>query len=140
MDYASQLIKLKCGKKYTYDWVLDVSEKSQTIVLGLREHIDDFAVQMNGYSWKQWAKDDPMNWRTGFLEVMNYSGIKICQPTVDEIDRVCDVIGKKVTYDEIHVLSSGGKRYLVVATAKKVWDNDLDIFESSLDFQHRSVR
>ncbi|MEN8215908.1 MAG: hypothetical protein ABFS56_05940 [Pseudomonadota bacterium] len=33
--------------------------------------------------------------------------------------------------DEIHVLSSGGKRYLVVA--KKIWDNDLDIFESSLE-------
>lgn len=38
-----------------------------------------------------------------------------------------------MAHDEIHVLSSGEKRYLVVAAAKKMWDNDLDIFESSLE-------
>ncbi|OQY50404.1 MAG: hypothetical protein DRR08_24675 [Candidatus Parabeggiatoa sp. nov. 2] len=70
----------------------------------------------------------------GYVDIpTKLDGITFCQPTADEIDRICERLGKKVAHDEIHVLSSAGKRYLVVATAKKVWDNDFDIFESSLE-------
>jgi len=46
-------------------------DKGEIIVLGIKEHLDDFAEQIGGKSWKQWAKDDPMNWQTKFIEVMN---------------------------------------------------------------------
>jgi hypothetical protein len=70
----------------------------------------------------------------GYVEIpTKLDGITICQPTHYEIERIYERLGKKVTPNEIHVLSSGGKRYLVVAVAKKIWDNNLDIFESSLE-------
>ncbi|MEN8216846.1 MAG: hypothetical protein ABFS56_10835 [Pseudomonadota bacterium] len=70
----------------------------------------------------------------GYVEIpTRLEGIKICQPSKAEIEKVCEILGKKVAHDEIHVLSSGEKRYLVVAAAKKMCDNDLDIFESSLE-------
>jgi len=70
----------------------------------------------------------------GYLEIpTQLDGITICQPSADEIDKIGERLGKQVASDEIHVLSSGGKRYLIVANAKKVWNNDLDIFESSLE-------
>jgi hypothetical protein len=37
----------------------------------LQLHLDEFAQQTGGKSWKQWAKDDPMNWQLKFIEVMN---------------------------------------------------------------------
>ncbi|KHD06431.1 hypothetical protein PN36_12850 [Candidatus Thiomargarita nelsonii] len=68
----------------------------------------------------------------GYVELpTKLDGITICQPSANEIERICERLGSSVAPDEIHVLSSGGKRYLVVA--KKIWDNDLDIFESSLE-------
>jgi len=46
-------------------------DKCEVIVLGIEEHLDEFADQTGGKSWKQWAKDDPMNWRAQFIKVMN---------------------------------------------------------------------
>jgi len=70
----------------------------------------------------------------GYVDIpTRLDGITLCQPNDDEIERICERLGKKVARDQIHVLSSSGKRYLVVATAKQIGDNDLDIFESSLE-------
>jgi hypothetical protein len=76
----------------------------------------------------------------GYVELpTKLDGITICQPSADEIERICEQLGSSVAPDEIHVLSSGGKRYLVVAVAKKILDNDLDIFESSLEHFSRQA-
>jgi hypothetical protein len=42
-------------------------------------------------------------------------------------------VGKAVPRNQVFVIESGGRRYVVVAAAVKVLENDLDIFESSLE-------
>ncbi len=39
--------------------------------LGVEDHLDDFTRRNGAESWKQWAKDDPMNWQSKFYDVMN---------------------------------------------------------------------
>ena len=45
--------------------------KKRTIALGLDVSLDDFARRHSAESWKQFAKDDPLNWKSIFLDLMN---------------------------------------------------------------------
>ena len=41
------------------------------VALGIRGHLRQFATRMNVQHWEQWARSDPDNWRSAFMEVMN---------------------------------------------------------------------
>jgi RHS repeat-associated protein len=43
---------------------------AQKIALGLGDTLEEFARQTGGSTWKQWAADDPLNWKTAFQEVV----------------------------------------------------------------------
>jgi Pretoxin HINT domain len=42
------------------------------ITLGIEDHLDDFTKQMDGNSWKNWAKDDADNWKSYFLDKVSH--------------------------------------------------------------------
>ncbi len=59
-------------------------------------------------------------------------------PTLDEagdqdIGRAEVALGRAVPRDRVFVLKSGERRYVVVAAAMKSFENELDLFESSLE-------
>lgn len=60
------------------------------------------------------------------------NGIELEQPTKADLEKMESVLGREVPQDEVHVLSSQGGRFVLVAISKKITANDLDIFESSL--------
>ena len=41
------------------------------IALGIEPHLDEFASGLSAASWKQFAKQDPSQWKSFFVEVMN---------------------------------------------------------------------
>jgi hypothetical protein len=51
----------------------------------------------------------------------------------DDIRRAELALGKTVPRSRVFVLKCGERRYLVVAAAMKSFENDLDLFESSLE-------
>lgn len=56
--------------------------------------------------------------------------VEIDDPTETDIAFAVDRPGKQVEAKAITVLKAKGKRYIVVATAAKVTESDMDIFES----------
>jgi hypothetical protein len=51
----------------------------------------------------------------------------------DDFRRADLGVGKAVPRNQVFVIESAGRRYVVVAAAVKASENDLDIFESSLE-------
>ena len=51
----------------------------------------------------------------------------------NDFRRADQAVGSPVPRGQVFVIESGGRRYVVVAAAVKVFENDLDIFESSLE-------
>jgi hypothetical protein len=51
----------------------------------------------------------------------------------DDFRRADLGVGKAVPRNQVFVIESGGRRYVVVAAAMKVSETDLDLFESSLE-------
>jgi hypothetical protein len=41
------------------------------IALGLDHHLDEFARRHSAETWKEFARDHPLEWQAAFLEVMN---------------------------------------------------------------------
>jgi hypothetical protein len=59
--------------------------------------------------------------------------MEIADATEADVGRAQQALTRPVNRDELHVLSSGGRRYVVVAAAMKVSENELDFMESSLE-------
>lgn len=59
--------------------------------------------------------------------------IEITIPTADDLHRVHVSFRENVASRDVHVLISGGRRFVVIAAGMKVIKNDLDLFESSLE-------
>jgi hypothetical protein len=51
----------------------------------------------------------------------------------DDHKKAEQVLGRLIPKDWVFVISSDERRHLIVAAAVKVFENDLDIFESSLE-------
>lgn len=69
-----------------------------------------------------------------YMELPSKLGeIEIVEPTEADLTRVRTAYKAEVRPDWVRVLVSRGRRYLVVAAGMKVEDNDLDLFESSLE-------
>ena len=60
------------------------------------------------------------------------TGLRIVAPQEDEIDRIKRSVTDKFLEEDFHVVESSGKRFVVVAIAQHVLENELDIFETSL--------
>jgi hypothetical protein len=52
-------------------------DEAKHIALGLDPHLDKFAAQRGGSTWKQWAKADPLNWKVFFKEVVSNPANKV---------------------------------------------------------------
>ncbi|WP_158616638.1 hypothetical protein [Corallococcus sp. CA054B] len=52
---------------------------------------------------------------------------------VDDLRRVHAAFREGVAERDVHVIVSGGRRFVVVAAGMKIIKNDLDLFESSLE-------
>jgi hypothetical protein len=60
-------------------------------------------------------------------------GLRIDAPTGDDCKTAEAALNKPIAPNHIHVLESGGHRHVIVALGMKVDENELDLFESSLD-------
>ena len=43
------------------------------VALGIDNYLDDFAKRIGGKSWKEWAKDNPQNWKNILLDLASDS-------------------------------------------------------------------
>ncbi|RKG67553.1 hypothetical protein D7V80_15750 [Corallococcus sp. CA054B] len=69
-----------------------------------------------------------------YLELPTKLGeIEITSPMGEDLRRVQAAFREGVTERDVHVIISGGRRFVVVAAEMTVITNDLDIFESSLE-------
>lgn len=69
-----------------------------------------------------------------YLELPTKLGeIEITRPTAEDLRRLHAAFREDVAERDVHVIVSGGRRFIVVAAGMKVTLNDLDIFESSLE-------
>lgn len=59
--------------------------------------------------------------------------IKLCKAEVDEHKKIEQMLNKSVPLDQVFILETAERRYVIVAAAVKVFENELDIFESSLE-------
>lgn len=64
-------------------------------------------------------------------------GLELLPPSPDEIRQLEVLLGKTIALDNVKVLASGGKRFLVVASSFSLSENDWDIFESPFEFRSR---
>jgi len=64
-------------------------------------------------------------------------GLELLPPTRDEIRHLEVLLGKAVAPDNVKILASEGKRFLVVAARFSFSENDWDIFESPFEFRSR---
>lgn len=60
-------------------------------------------------------------------------GVTLITAEPVEIARAETAVGRQLDPQQVFVLSSGGHRYMVVAVAMNVLENELDLFESSLE-------
>lgn len=60
-------------------------------------------------------------------------GVSIEAANADEVRELQIVLGNLVEPDSIFVMCTGASRHIVVAAAMKIFENELEIFESSLE-------
>jgi len=60
-------------------------------------------------------------------------GISLCESSVEEVNNIQLVFPNKSDTDKVFVLSSLNNKYMVVAKSCKILENELDIFETSLE-------
>jgi hypothetical protein len=69
-----------------------------------------------------------------YLELATmFEGLEIAEPTDADLAHVRAAYKAEVRPDYVRVLVSQGRRYLVVAAGMKIEENELDLFESSLE-------
>ena len=59
--------------------------------------------------------------------------IEIASATADDLSRARSDFRDDVVAGDVHVFVSGNKRWVIVAAAMRTNENDLDLFESSLE-------
>ena len=71
-----------------------------------------------------------------YLEIpTSLDGVATVAPSQDEIKRAVAALGKPLgPSDTVYGFESGGRRFLAVAAACRIWENTLGLFESSLEY------
>jgi len=78
---------------------------------------------------------DIVLWGVEYLDVAtSLQGLTIVSPTREDVARAGQAMGGEVALSHVHCFASEGRRFVVVAAGYKVLRNDLDIFESSLEY------
>lgn len=60
-------------------------------------------------------------------------GLRVAEPTADDAKRVELALNRPVALNRVFVIETDGHRYAIVAAAMRVSENELDMFESSLE-------
>jgi hypothetical protein len=85
------------------------------------------------------SKADPRNYDVifqgvEFMEIPQYfTGLQIVDATEGEITRVHDLVPKRTRGIKVFALLTSGQRFLVAAAVFKEQENDLDLFQTSLE-------
>ena len=70
-----------------------------------------------------------------------FEGCSFVEPSPDEIDEITYVLKGKFNIDNIFVIFTSKKRYIVVAKSCQFSENNLDIFETTLEcFGHENLK
>src|SRR5262245_45789885 len=78
---------------------------------------------------------DIIFWKVEYVELTSrLIDVQPVFPTDEEVSRLSYRLRKMINKNDIHVLESHEGRSVVVAAGYKVVENELDIFESSLEF------
>lgn len=78
---------------------------------------------------------DVVMWDVEYLEcATTLDGLAILEPSNEDLERVEQALGKKADPSRVVCFASSDRRFIVVAAGFKVLENDLDIFESSLEY------
>lgn len=60
-------------------------------------------------------------------------GIEIAEPTLDELRKLEQTLGKPLTAASVRILASSGQRFAIVAASFRLEENERDIFESPFE-------
>jgi hypothetical protein len=72
----------------------------------------------------------------------SFNGCEIVEPNLEEINEIKYITSNNNIADiSIFIILSAGKRYSVTASSCKISENDMDIFETSLEcFGHENIK
>jgi hypothetical protein len=77
---------------------------------------------------------DIVIWGVEYLDLAtSLDGVAMVPASVEEIGRAERALGRALDASHVFCLISGDRRFLVVAAGFKVLENELDIFDSSLE-------
>lgn len=69
-----------------------------------------------------------------YLEMPTFwHSLSITEGTPEEMQDICQRLKRNMPHERIYILSSGETRFKVVAVSMKIFENELDIFQSSLE-------
>ena len=78
---------------------------------------------------------DMIFWGVEYLGIPStLHGVELGGSAAGDVAAIRQVLGKDCDPGDIHTLTSGGHRFVVVAAGYRVLRNNLDIFESSLEY------
>jgi hypothetical protein len=78
---------------------------------------------------------DIIFWGIDYLGIPSkFQGIEVCEATAEEMAAIHSTVGQKYVKPRVYCLSTGGARFFVAAVGFKILENDLDLFESSLEY------
>jgi hypothetical protein len=78
---------------------------------------------------------DIVIWGIEYIDMITIlDGLTMATASLEECRRAERSLGKEIESSQVLCFISGGSRFIVVAAGFKVLENDLDIFESSLEY------
>jgi hypothetical protein len=78
---------------------------------------------------------DIVMWGIEYIDVITaLNGVTMATASLEERRRAEQFLGKGLESSQVLCFISGGSRFIVVAAGFKVLENDLDIFDSSLEY------
>jgi hypothetical protein len=81
------------------------------------------------------ANVDIVMWGVEYLDLpTSLDGVKMAPASREDVGRAERALGRALDPSQVFCLLSGDRRFLVVAAGFKVLRNDLDIFDSSLEY------
>ena len=77
---------------------------------------------------------DIVFWGVAYLGIPSrFQGIEVCEATAEEMAAIHSTVGQKYVKPALYSLSTSGTQFFIAAVGYKVFENDLDLFESSLE-------
>lgn len=81
------------------------------------------------------ANVDIVMWDVEYLDLTtSLDGVKMAQASCEDLGRAERALGRTPDSSQVFCFLSGDRRFIVVAAGFKVLRNDLDIFDSSLEY------